>query len=268
MNILDLNLYALRYFVDSIELNSLTLASLKNRVTRPAISQAIKRMEEVVGYPLIVHSKNRLELTEEGRVFFQKAKEGLEKLAASFAQESLSDTLTIGCSASLAEFMLLPALKELAHEKIRVRVGTTARIRQLITDKEVQLGIMIDDEKTFGLNSETLKHGQFQLYSTSGQFKDCLITTEMRPEVNHLRKVFKNSRKEFRYHEFESWSVCRQAAKILKGSCVLPDFMAGLEFQRVRGISYSYPYKILAVSLDRQHSSAEAKLLEKLRSMN
>ena len=74
----DLNLSSLRYFVDAIELGSLTESANKNTVTRPAISQAIRRIESVIGYDLISHEKNALVLTDRGRVFLKQAKNALQ----------------------------------------------------------------------------------------------------------------------------------------------------------------------------------------------
>ena len=51
----DLTLNALRYFVDAVDSASLTLAAEKNHFSRPAISQAIKRTEEILGYILLSH---------------------------------------------------------------------------------------------------------------------------------------------------------------------------------------------------------------------
>lgn len=49
MKIENLNLSALKYFLDTVETKSLTKAADLNHVSRPAISQAILRLEDWVG---------------------------------------------------------------------------------------------------------------------------------------------------------------------------------------------------------------------------
>jgi len=265
MKILDLNLHALQYFIDSIAMNSLTLAARKNHVSRPAVSQAIKRIEEVVGFELIEHTKNRLKLTRDGQAFYQKAKEGLQTLKATLHGEPAQELLTIACSASLAEHLLLPALKRLDIKELRLRIGTSARVRQLVSDQEAQIGIFIDDEKGFGLRSTILQKGHFRLYSTSGRFEGPLITTEARPEVVHFHKCLASSRRKVTQHfEVESWSLCKKAAETFSGTCVLPDFMADSKLKRVRSFEYQYLFKILAVSGSGQPSHLESALIQAL----
>lgn len=267
MNILDLNLHGLRYFVDTIELKSLTLAADRNHVSRPAVSQAIKRLEEAIGFDLLAHSKNRLQITSEGQAFYRKAKEALKAFESAIGSDNSTSSLTIACSASLAEYFVLPALQVMQQHssRVRLKVGTSARIKQLVVDDEVELGIFVDDERHSQLNTKSLREGVFRLYSASGAFEDTLATTETRPEVQRLQKLLKSANKStLRHLEFESWSVCRSA--IIKSAAmgVLPDFMADTNLKRVRGLAFEYPYRIVVASSTKQTTSLSAELIESL----
>ncbi len=266
----DLSLSALQYFVDTIDFGSLTLAAEKNHVSRPAISQSIRRIEDVIGFEVISHSKNKLELTEKGRAFYQKAKASLTLFSSALSEVSQnSGQMRLACSASLAEHLVVPVLQELkSFNPVQIQIGTTSKVRQLIVDGEANLGLIIDDEKTFGLESTFLKSGKFVLRSKTGRFIEPLITTEARPEVASLLKVLKKTKKSVSSHmQIESWSVCKKTAEIIGGSCLVPDLFAR-DFQKdIREIKFTHTYKVLAIYRDKNLlSEAELEMIRLLQS--
>jgi DNA-binding transcriptional LysR family regulator len=251
----DINLSALQYFVDTIELGSLTKAADKNHVSRPAISQAIRRTESILGYDLITHTKNDLELTARGRDFFSKAKTGLEFFCGTLSgSEEVPERIRIACSATLAEFLVLPAIRKLKPKivrQIQIHIGTTARIRQLVADGESRLGVMINDGKTYGFGSASLRQGYFALASRSGAFKEPLITTETRPETTHLQKILKKRGVPYsHHHQIESWSSCRKAAELMSGTCLVPDILIAQPLKQVSDIKYEFPYEARVIYRD------------------
>jgi len=54
---------------------SLSVAAIKLHKTQPALTLAIKSLEEKVGFELLDRSKYRLQLTEKGRIFHREAKQ-------------------------------------------------------------------------------------------------------------------------------------------------------------------------------------------------
>lgn len=63
----------LEYFCAVCRYHSITQAAEKLYVTQPAISNAIRELEKEFSINLFVRSKNHLNLTKEGEVFYQKA---------------------------------------------------------------------------------------------------------------------------------------------------------------------------------------------------
>ena len=78
MKIEELSLSALKYFIDAINLESVTLSAEKNHVSRPAVSQAILRLEQWCGRPLLEHGKKTIVLTKYGREFYSTARKSLD----------------------------------------------------------------------------------------------------------------------------------------------------------------------------------------------
>lgn len=68
----------LRYFIAVAEELSFTRAAEKLHTVQPSLSQQIRRLEEIVGTPLFLRQKHRLQLSEAGRIFLQEARSILQ----------------------------------------------------------------------------------------------------------------------------------------------------------------------------------------------
>ena len=96
---------------------SISKASEELFISQPAVSQSIKRLEEMVGGELFNRTKFGVKLTTEGRVFYDYIKKGLdfiengEKVFSSLKNLEVG-TIRIGASATLTKNILMPYLKE------------------------------------------------------------------------------------------------------------------------------------------------------------
>lgn len=261
----DLNLSYLKYFVDSVKFKSLTRAALENHVSRPAISQAIRRLENHLGYDLLNHKKKHLSLTSAGQSFFLKADQAIRLLSKSLEADSpLTGSLDLACSATLAEHIVLPfftKLKQRDKIKFNLRIGTTTKVRQLVEDGESNLGLLIDDEKTVGFDISIIKQGQFELQSKSGKLESPLITTEVRPEVVLGFKAIPANISKL---QIESWSICRKTAEVIGGTCLVPDLIPRGSFKKIENSKFNYKYKVLAITKNKNTLSPVEKLLFEL----
>ena len=148
------NLFHLRYFVDAVDLNSISLAAKKNLVSHPAISRAINSLENHLGLELLEHKKKSFSVTKAGFEIAEQAR-ALLVFADNFYSKNLpteeEGTLLIGISRSLSEIYLAPLLKKISAEfpklQIQVKFGTTSEIIEAIAKNTLNLGI------TIGLNN-------------------------------------------------------------------------------------------------------------------
>src|ERR1700741_2910815 len=67
----------LRYFVAVAEMENVSRAALKLRVSQPALSRQIRDLEAEIGVPLFERRAKSVSLTGPGRVFFKEASEVL-----------------------------------------------------------------------------------------------------------------------------------------------------------------------------------------------
>ena len=125
MNI-DLELYRVFYIVAKNK--HMTKASEELHISQPAISQSIKKLEEQLGGTLFLRSNKGMELTEEGKMFYEYVKGALELIGnaenefTSFKDLSKGE-IKIGCSTTLTKLILIDTLKEFYNEYPNININ-------------------------------------------------------------------------------------------------------------------------------------------------
>ena len=95
----EMSLWKYKYFVDVVDMKSFTKAGKKNYVTQTAISQQIAKLEKEVGGKLISRESGSLEVTELGKVVYDKAREMLKiykQMEKEIEQIQRKDVIRIG----------------------------------------------------------------------------------------------------------------------------------------------------------------------------
>lgn len=108
----NLPLDAIRAFVTSIELGSVSSAAEQLGRSQPAISLQIKRLEELLGKELIIRSNRKLALSEEGEKIFELCKQLLasnDRIVATLSDAELAGQITLGIPSEFAT-TLLPSI--------------------------------------------------------------------------------------------------------------------------------------------------------------
>lgn len=110
----DIELRLLRYFVAVAEDLHFGRAAIRLHIAQPALSQAIAKLEQQIGFPLLARTNRRVELTEAGRVLLERAKRTLADAedavgAARRAHRGETGRLTIGFTETVL-YGVLPAV--------------------------------------------------------------------------------------------------------------------------------------------------------------
>ena len=125
MNI-DLELYRIFYIVAKNK--NMTKASEELHISQPAISQSIKKLEEQLSGTLFLRSNKGMELTEEGKMFYEYVKGALELINnaenefTSFKDLSKGE-IKIGCSTTLTKLILIDVLKEFHNDYPNININ-------------------------------------------------------------------------------------------------------------------------------------------------
>ena len=203
MNV-NLELYKTFYVVAKYK--HMTKASEELHVSQPAISQAIKKLEEELGGALFVRSNKGIDLTEEGEMLYSYVSGALklindaENEFGSFKRLTKGE-LKIGCSASLTKLVLLQALKEFHQDYPGIKINVVNELTSnLISDLKLgKLDFVIFNEsniKEEGLELRKLKELKMGFVYNPKYFEDKIVNIE---DLNYypliLQKEASNTRK-------------------------------------------------------------------------
>ena len=203
MNV-DLELYRVFYVVAKNK--HMTRASEELHISQPAISQSIKKLEDQLGGALFLRSNKGMELTEEGKMFYEYVKGALELITnaenefTSFKDLSKGE-IKIGCSTTLTKLVLMDVLKEFHKDYPNININIINGLtKDLINDLKLgKLDLVIYNEsniKETNLNLEKIKEIKEGFIYNPDFFKDDITSFE---DLNKypliLQKEESNSRK-------------------------------------------------------------------------
>ncbi len=140
----------LRYFSTVVEEGQITRAAKKLHMAQPPLSQQLKMLEEELGLRLFERNGRNLEVTEEGKILYKRAKEIINKMEETIkevkdAGEGLRGTLSIGSVKSC--FSYIPDRLRSFREKyplvtFRLIEGDSYRLAQYIRNRDIELAII------------------------------------------------------------------------------------------------------------------------------
>jgi DNA-binding transcriptional LysR family regulator len=145
----DLNDVAV--FVAVVDAGSFTRAAERLKVSRPAVSKQVSRLEESLGVRLLQRTTRRLSLTEAGRIFHAGASRGLEDLAEARAevsrlQEQPRGVLRINVPMSFGILHIAPLLPEFMREYPELSVEMDLNDRKLdVIEEGFDASVRISD---------------------------------------------------------------------------------------------------------------------------
>lgn len=152
----DLELY--RVFCTVARCGSLSHAARELYISQPAVSQAMRRLEDNLSCSLFTRTSRGITLTSEGRMLFSYADKAVSLVAA--AEDKLnrmrtlqSGGLMIGASDTLCQYFLLPYLehfhKEYPEIQLQVINRTTPETVSLLKIGKVDIALVnlpVEDE--------------------------------------------------------------------------------------------------------------------------
>lgn len=141
----------LRIFITAAELQSLTETAKKLYVSQPAISHAIKKLEEELGVRLFIRNKrSTLTLTEAGKdilaLAYQMADLENRLYQRAYAENHLMGGVlriaTVPLGASLVMARVLPIFKkQFPAVKVEMLEGTPLEVKNMVLNYQADLGI-------------------------------------------------------------------------------------------------------------------------------
>ncbi|MBY5970393.1 LysR family transcriptional regulator [Halomonas denitrificans] len=162
---LPFDLRSLAVFVAVVDHGGFSAAARARHVAQSAVSQTIASLEQRLDTPLFKRQERPIQLTPEGEVLLQHARRLLDDASATeLAMRELKGLVKgevrIGIPSMLGSYYLPPLLMGFAarHPGIRMTVieAGARRLQALIKERELDLGIVVEDGTNHDLETETL----------------------------------------------------------------------------------------------------------------
>lgn len=189
---MNLELYRSFYFIANY--GSISKAAEHLYITQPAVSRAIRQLEDELGCTLFSRTPKGVKLTGEGEILYQYVKQAFNFLwtaekKINDIKNLLSGEVRIGVSDTLCKHYLVPYLKlfNTLHPAININVicPTTPGIISLLKAGKIDFGIInmpFDDEE---LNFKSIM-----------EIQDCFVTGEkykhLHHQMQHLSEIAKH----------------------------------------------------------------------------
>ncbi|MEZ4241555.1 MAG: LysR family transcriptional regulator [Myxococcota bacterium] len=160
----------LRVFLAVAEAGSVTEAARALYVTQPAVSAALRRLQDALGAELVVRQGRGIALTTRGRRLAAEARPHLDGLLAAATSggpsaATATRTVRLGLSDAAEDWLLPPLLDRLAAEApgvtlvvLPVQFRTVPRAFELA---EIDLAVTVADDVPAGTLRRPLFHGTF-----------------------------------------------------------------------------------------------------------
>ena len=141
----------LRYFVAIAEEGKILQAAQRLNIAQPPLSKQLSMLEEELGVKLFERRARRLVITEDGKWFYERAKEILAFIDGSMDElkaraSGIKGTLSIGATASLGAELLPPGIREFRNcypdVQFQIWEGDPNHVMELVEKRVVELGIV------------------------------------------------------------------------------------------------------------------------------
>ncbi|HEY2662695.1 MAG TPA: LysR family transcriptional regulator [Candidatus Binataceae bacterium] len=158
----DLDLRLLRSFLAVAQCGKVSTAAKQLHLSQPAVTAHLRRLEEIVGKPLVSRSTRGVKLTTHGyvlRTLSTEIQNTLSRIDASFHTEhQLSGELRFGASLTIASHVIPSFLAEFsrAYPKVQIelRVENTEVVLESVREGFYPFGLVEGSSRVGGLRLE------------------------------------------------------------------------------------------------------------------
>jgi DNA-binding transcriptional LysR family regulator len=178
-----INLLHLKFFCDAVTLKSVSQAAKINFVTQSAVSQGILKLERIIGADLIFHTRQGLQLTEDGKIVFENATHIFRAVQQTFdlvnrSRRSIQTDVKFVCTKSLGLAYIPAAYQRITQNipqlNIHFKMGGLEFVRDSLMREEAEFAIAVVDHSFDDFEKVSLHKGCFHLYHAKHTSEDLL----------------------------------------------------------------------------------------------
>lgn len=156
MNVARTPLSNLRAFEAAARLLSFTSAAAELHLSQSAISQQVRHLEERLGLTLFRRLTRRIELTADGRRFYETVRRAIQEIDGVVAElqgEAEQGKVTLSVGSSFAANWLIPRLADFAasHPNIDLSIIPSDSLIDLAQEDSIDIGVRFAQNEAEGL---------------------------------------------------------------------------------------------------------------------
>ena len=184
-----MDLRSLRYFVETVRLNSFTQAAQNLHVTQSTISKMVRQLEDEIGAPLLLRDGRRLVLTDTGRVVFARGEEmlaAMRQLSTEVrdTQALQHGSLKIGIP-PMINLLFTPVLKAFRQRypqiSLTLEEDTGQGIERQVAAGELEIGLtMLPADPALALNAQPVASYPIWAVAALGTFQKQRTTLKLK----------------------------------------------------------------------------------------
>lgn len=153
---MSINTYHLKLFVTVAKTGHVTKTAERLRISQPAVSMQIRRLEEDFGVPLLAHHGRRIALTDAGQTFLEYAESilGLESQLRRSMEEyrnAIRGRILVGASSVIGTYHLPRRIRSFQNVYPGIDVEMTlhpdSELEKLVLDGDIDLGLTVTGPK-------------------------------------------------------------------------------------------------------------------------
>ena len=158
-------------------------------ISQPAVSKAIRRLEQSLGTRLFHRSSRGVSLTDPGKLLYEHTKAAFSELTRGeeqllHARQLGIGHIRIGVSTTLCKYLLLPCLKAFTeqhpHIRISIQCQSTYQTMALLHSQKVDIGLIGQPEQLGRLSFHSIGEIDDKFVATPAYLKNLL---EREPEL-------------------------------------------------------------------------------------
>ncbi|HST93874.1 MAG TPA: LysR family transcriptional regulator [Microvirga sp.] len=197
------NLRQLEIFRAVMVAGSMTGAGKHLQMSQPAVTKAVRRMEDLVGFALFRRSNGRVQPTPEALNLFREVEKvfhsvGIVEKYARDLKESQSGVLTLACTPTLSCSFLTEAIAGFRRDRPRVRIWLqitkTKEVMELAASGQIDLGLIYAPAEHPAVTVHPLF--ETQLVCVMNPDHPLARRAAIRPEDLHKEPIITNVRNE------------------------------------------------------------------------
>jgi LysR family transcriptional regulator, hydrogen peroxide-inducible genes activator len=184
----------LKYFIALASSKNYSIAAEQCNVSQPALSMAIKKMEEDLDLMLIDRKSNPINLTEKGELIAQQAIKILdelsllEKLASELHQDKLNGSITLSIIPTLAPYIIPLFVQKFGQLypdiELIIEEETTKSIIQKLKTSETDAALLVTPIDERSMVTYPIFYEEFYLFSHDKLNKNYVLPEDI--DFKHL----------------------------------------------------------------------------------